>query len=162
MCGFVIGRDYVTGFQKRKNKRRKQAQVELETKLRLKRIENRKKRKQEREYVQGGKAPLPMKMMGVEEIEQPEQVSGFDLLPRLKTYENDDMKIIVTTNMISSDHVERPTEKFKLSPRSSGETAKHKIKVSKKPLKKVAKTRSSARPQKKREKRKGNKKSTTK
>lgn len=43
MTGILVGRDFVTGFHKRKKKRRKEAQKILQEKERKKRIEDRKR-----------------------------------------------------------------------------------------------------------------------
>ncbi|OVA10241.1 Nucleolar protein 12 [Macleaya cordata] len=155
-------RDYVTGFHKRKKKRRKEAQQHIQEKERLRRIENRKKRKQDREYVQFGDV-RPANDAGPDEsgddLEQDEETEPSAPVSGMKTYDNGEMTITVTTSEISREEDENVREKTCLVPRSSETEKKHSIPViKKKPMKTSGKRRSLPKPQKKRDRRMGKKK----
>ncbi|KAF8407319.1 hypothetical protein HHK36_006446 [Tetracentron sinense] len=167
--GFNLTRDYVTGFHKRKKKRRKEAQHQLQEVQRVKRIENRRKRKLEREFVQYGGAQ-PATSSGPDESVDDLELEGGDLTASIsvegtKIYDNGGMKITVMTSEISREEEESSREnslKTQLVPRLSGTEKKLNIPVTKKPFKKVGKSRPTPKPQKKRDKKKGKKKNKKK
>ncbi|KAF9612868.1 hypothetical protein IFM89_004284 [Coptis chinensis] len=170
-------KDYVGGFHKRKKKRRKEAQQQIAEKDRLKRIEKRKQRKREREYVQGGGAGGSSGEADEnagdlhQDEETPVTVDFFTVInsyifisfamEATKMYDAGNLTVMVTTSEISRE--EEDKQKTERIPRSSGETEKkQRIPVNKKQQSKTtSKHRSVSRLQKKRDKKKGPKKRTT-
>lgn len=148
-------RDYVGGFHKRKKKRRKEALKQQGEAERRKRLDDRKKRRKEKEYALYGGAPPPEDVKDLEPNDQMElnpSVSG------TTSYENGDMKVIVTTSEIAHEEEENPIEKSAPLPAVSIGVAekKHNLPVSKKKaFKKSTKGRSRTKLVSKRERRKG-------
>ncbi|XP_057963481.1 ribosomal RNA-processing protein 17 [Malania oleifera] len=158
-------RDYVTGFHKRKKKRRKEAKQKLEEAQRRKRIQDRKKRKLEKEFVQYGGAPSATDSGPDELGEDYEQGEGADPIPSVSgmmTYDNGNTKVTVTTTEIShkeeDDDEMHPSDIPHAIPSSIGldERKRQSVPVRQnKPFKRVAKHKSRAKPQNKRNKKKG-------
>ncbi|XP_047308724.1 ribosomal RNA-processing protein 17 [Impatiens glandulifera] len=156
-------KDYVTGFHKRKKKRRKEANQQIEEAQRRKRIENRKKRKLDREFVySGGLAPSDANPGPVEDGDESEQEDHKPSVFETTTYDNDEVKVIVTTSEISREEKpssERPRAVISTDGRVNGDVKKQQIlPVKKKPAAKTGKKSSRKKLLKKRDKRKGMKK----
>ncbi|KAJ7968467.1 ribosomal RNA-processing protein 17-like [Quillaja saponaria] len=152
-------RDFVTGFHKRKKKRRKEANKKQEEAERRKRIEARKKRKLEREFAMYGGAPAATgsepdasdeHQEEDEDNEQVESISG------TKTYENGDLKVIVTTSEITPEEESCPSEKIQATvPQAVAINKKQNVPVTKKKsFKRTVKHKSRPKPQNKRDKKK--------
>ncbi|XP_068325187.1 ribosomal RNA-processing protein 17 [Pyrus communis] len=155
--------DFVSGFHKRKKKRRKEAEQKQGEALRRKRLELRKKRRLEKELVlNGGITPATDTAAdevdeGDEDHEDDEASEPAVPISGTTTYDNGEMKVVVTTSEISREEESDPDEKPEAAvPESVGASKKHKIPVKKtKPLKKAAKRKSRPKLQRKRDKRKG-------
>ncbi|XP_031130218.1 ribosomal RNA-processing protein 17 [Ipomoea triloba] len=156
--------EFVTGFHKRKKKRRKEAQKQLQEAERRKRIENRKKRKLEREFAIHGGAPSesgaePDEHEEDEDDEDDTESNGPNApVSGTTMYDNGDVQVTVTTSEISREQ-EFPALR---SPPAATELSREiisnrgSIPVSKKkPFKKAVKRKSRAKPQNKRDKKKG-------
>ncbi|KAG8365468.1 hypothetical protein BUALT_Bualt18G0107900 [Buddleja alternifolia] len=166
-----VCRDYVTGFHKRKKKRRKEAMQQQEEAERRKRIEQRKKRKLDRDFVQFGGAPPDSGTDGAESDEEHEHdedtkpipsVSGIISWSSMTMYDNGDMQVTVTTSEIAreEDYPIVGAEGERPQPVETSEKSKQKIPVIRKKLiNRAPKKRSRPKPQSKRDKRKGKKKS---
>ncbi|RXH86078.1 hypothetical protein DVH24_017131 [Malus domestica] len=173
--------DFVSGFHKRKKKRRKEAEQKQGEALRRKRLELRKKRRLEKELVLNG-GITPATDTAADEVDEGDEdheddedsepavpisayrQSQFEFDPFViaqgtTTYDNGEMKVVVTTSEISREEESDPDEKPEAAlPESVGASKKHKIPVKKtKPLKKAAKRKSRPKLQRKRDKRKGTK-----
>ncbi|KAL0328830.1 UNVERIFIED_CONTAM: hypothetical protein Scaly_2315600 [Sesamum calycinum] len=158
--------DFVTGFHKRKKKRRKEALQKQEEADRRKRIEQRKKRKLERDFVMFGGAPPDSgtdapESDGEHDGDEDEDGEPVPSVSGMATYDNGDVQVTVTTTEIA------PVEEYPINrPEVGGpesvevfDKSKQRAPVArKKQLKKAPTKRSRARPQSKRDKRKGKKK----
>ncbi|XP_050370174.1 ribosomal RNA-processing protein 17 [Argentina anserina] len=159
--------DFVSGFHKRKKKRRKEAEKQQGEALRRKLLELRKKRKLEKELALFGGAP-PAAAEGEEDEnvegdasqEEDEDSEPDAPISGTTTYDNDEIKVTVTTSEISQEEEVHPVKKPEaVVPETVGAYKKHNVPVSKKkPLKKVGKRKSGPKMQKKRDKRKGKEK----
>nr|GMD02975.1 ribosomal RNA-processing protein 17 [Ipomoea batatas] len=157
--------EFVTGFHKRKKKRRKEAQKQLQEAERRKRIENRKKRKLEREFAIHGGAPPESGAAESDEHEEDEDdeddtesngpnapVSGTTM------YDNGDVQVTVTTSEICREQEFPALRPPPAAPELSCEIASNRGSIpvtKKKPFKKAVKRKSRAKPQNKRDKKKG-------
>ncbi|THU63353.1 hypothetical protein C4D60_Mb01t14890 [Musa balbisiana] len=158
----LCGRDFVTGFHKRKKKRRKEAQRQLQEKDRLKRIEARKKRKQEREMALYGRVLSSENSLAA--VSEPDNAGDSEQdnqdmmasVSETKMYEDEDTTITVTTSAIS--HEEDDFNQTNVIPMVGNKAEKRQVlDVKKKPLKRVAKHRSNKKGGKKPPPRKHNK-----
>ncbi|CAD5190433.1 unnamed protein product [Musa acuminata subsp. malaccensis] len=143
----LCGRDFVTGFHKRKKKRRKEAQRQLQEKDRLKRIEARKKRKQEREMALYGRvlsSENPLAAVSEPDNAGDSEQDNQDMMASVsetKMYEDEDTTITVTTSAIS--HEKGDFNQTNTIPMVGSKAEKRQgLDVKKKPLKRVAKHRS--------------------
>ncbi|PON41283.1 Nucleolar protein [Trema orientale] len=161
-------RNYVTGFQKRKKKRRKEALKLQDEAQRGKRIEARKKRKLEREFALYGEAPPASDSAhdgsDHEYNEEDEDSKPVASVSGTTTYDNDELKITVTTSEISRDDKIFPGEKIERPVAQPFEAhQKHKVPVTKKkPFKRVARHKSRSKSRNRSDKKKGNNKKKSK
>ncbi|CAH9130907.1 unnamed protein product [Cuscuta epithymum] len=159
--------EFVTGFHKRKKKRRKEAQQKIHEADRRKRIESRKKRRLERQMVTNGGVLPDYGAQPIEHEEDGDEDDEDDIgsdFPKAHVsgttmYDNGDVQVTVTTSEISRGQEDLPVLTSPPAPyEPSCETKDAKRKKTtvskKKPMKKVSKRKSRARPQSKRDKRK--------
>lgn len=129
-------RDFVTGFQKRKDKRRKEAQKQLHEKERQMRIMARKKRKEAKESALRGQLKEPdsdaeQDVGGDAKENGPTTVAA---VSETKTYENTNTTITVTTSELFNENED--LEPVNTIPKLSNKLEKnHKLPVTRKPMK---------------------------
>ncbi|XP_020571270.1 ribosomal RNA-processing protein 17 [Phalaenopsis equestris] len=134
-------RDFITGFQKRKDKRRKEAQKQLHEKERQMRIMARKKRKEAKELALKGQLKEPDS--DLEQDAENDAEDGSTTIPSVsatKTYENTNTTITVTTSEIvnENDGLEPVDTVAKLGNKLE---KNHKLPVKRRPMKGLAKRR---------------------